>query len=124
MQIRSQYKDRSTLDPHHARHDDIFKKLAVTTAKAAMNKSASHLRLGGCPVSVAEQVLALVAVGGLKNPYLDPKQSSSFTRSYLGWRSRVALNLLQRKRYQDNGAFTSRGAAAPDLGTGSGVSSR
>jgi uncharacterized protein (DUF362 family) len=116
VQIRSQYKDRSTLDPHHARHDDIFKKLAVTTAKAAWNRNASHLRLGGCPVSVAEQVLALVAVGGLKNPYLDPRQSSKFTRGYLGWRSRVALNLLQRKRYQQVGAFRERGAAAPERG--------
>ncbi len=115
VQIKSTYKDRSTLDPHHAHHDDIFKKLAVTTAKAAINRNASHLRLGGCPVSVAEQVLALVAVGGLKNPYLDPRQSSKFTRGYLGWRSRVALNLLQRKRYQQDGAYAQRGAAAPDL---------
>jgi hypothetical protein len=116
VQIRSLYKDRSTLDPHHARHDDIFKKLAVTTAKAAVNRNASHLRLSGCPVSVAEQVLALVAVGGLKNPYLDPRQSSKFTRGYLGWKSRVALNLLQRKRYQQQGAYAHRGQAAPDLG--------
>ncbi|HVV82790.1 MAG TPA: DUF362 domain-containing protein [Kofleriaceae bacterium] len=116
VNIRSQYQDRSTLDPHHARHDDIFKKLAVTTAKAAWNRGATHLRLGGCPVSVAEQVLALVSVGGLNNPYLDPKQSVQFTRSYLGWRSRVALNLLQRKRYQQDGPFAERGAAAPELG--------
>ena len=61
-------------------------------------------------------LLAIVAVGGLKNPYLDPRQSTQFTRSYLGWRSRVALNLLQRKRYQENGAFAARGAAAPELG--------
>ena len=115
VQIKSLYKDRSTHDPHHAKHDDIFKKLAVTTAKAAWNRNASHLRLEGCPVSVAEQVLALVAVGGLKNPYLDPRQSSKFTRGYLGWKSRVTLNLLQRKRYQQTGAFAHRGAAAPEL---------
>ena len=115
VQIKSQYKDRSTLDPHHARHDDIFKKLAVTTAKVAISRNASHLRLGGCPVSVAEQVLALVAVGGLKNPYLDSRQSATFARGYLGWRSRVALNLLQRKRYQQAGSFAERGQAAPDL---------
>ena len=62
-----------------------------------------------------EQVLTLVAVGGLKNPYMDPRHVSTFTRSYLGWRSRVALNLLQRKRYQQNGTFAERGQAAPDL---------
>jgi hypothetical protein len=115
VQIRSRYQDRATLDPHHARHDDIFAKLASTTAKAAATKAATHMRLEGCPVSVAEQVLALVSVGGLKNPYTDPRQVSTFARGYLGWRSRVFLNRLQNKRYQDNGPFASRGQAAPEL---------
>jgi uncharacterized protein (DUF362 family) len=115
VQIRSRYQDRATLDPHHARHDDIFAKLASTTAKAAATKAATHMRLEGCPVSVAEQVLALVSVGGLKNPYTDPRQVSTFARGYLGWRSRVFLNRLQNKRYQDNGPYASRGQAAPEL---------
>jgi len=114
VQIRSTYKDRSTLDPHHAHHDDIFKKLATTTAKMATSHE-PYLRLHGCPVSVAEQVLTLVNLAGVKNPYLDPQQIVEFGRSYLGWRSRVALNRLQRKRYQTNGAFRERGQAAPEL---------
>jgi hypothetical protein len=65
---------------------------------------------------VSEQVLALVAIGKLNNPFLDPSQAATFTRGYLGWKSRVLLNKLQRKRYQQNGAFTERGQAAPDLG--------
>jgi uncharacterized protein (DUF362 family) len=115
VQIRSTYKDRSTLDPHHAKHDDIFVKLATTTRKVAAAKLKPYLRLEGCPVSVAEQVLALVTMGGLKNPYMDPSQVVDFTRGYLGWRSRVVLNRLQRKRYQENGAFQGRGQAAPDV---------
>jgi uncharacterized protein (DUF362 family) len=115
VQIRSTYKDRSHLDPHHARHDDIFAKLATTTAKIAATQNAPYLRLQGCPVSVAEQVLTLVSLAGVKNPYLDPQQVVEFGRGYLGWRSRVALNRLQRKRYQTNGAFRERGHAAPDL---------
>ena len=115
VQIRSTYKDRSHLDPHTARHDDIFAKLATTTAKMAAGQRAPYLRLQGCPVSVAEQVLTLVSLAGVKNPYLDPQQVVEFGRGYLGWRSRVALNRLQRKRYQTNGAFRERGAAAPDL---------
>jgi uncharacterized protein (DUF362 family) len=115
VQIRSQYKDRGHLDPHTAQHDDIFKKMAVTTKKMATSGS-NVIRLEGCPVSVAEQVLALVALGGLKNPYTDPKNIGQFLRGYLGWRSRVALNKLQRKRYQHNGTFTQRGEAAPSVG--------
>lgn len=115
VQIRSKYQDRSTLDPHHAHHDDIFAKLATTTAKSAATRNDSHMRLEGCPVSVAEQVLALVAVGGLKNPYTDPRQVSTFARGYLGWRSRVFLNRLQSKRYQEHGSYAARGQAAPEM---------
>jgi uncharacterized protein (DUF362 family) len=115
VQIRSTYKDRATHDPHHAKHDDIFKKLSVTTKKVAATRNEPYLRMEGCPVSVAEQVLALVSLGGLKNPYLDPSQVVGFTRSYLGWRGRVALNRLQRKRYQTNGEFRERGQAAPQV---------
>ena len=75
------------------------------------------VRLEGCPVSVAEQVLALVEIAGLKNPYLDPTQAVKFGRSYLGWKSRVLLNRLQNKRYQQDGTFQERGASAPELPT-------
>jgi hypothetical protein len=98
-----------------ANHDDIFAKIATTTAKPRRARNDSHIRLEGCPVSVAEQVLALVAVGGLKNPYTDPRQVSTFARGYLGWRSRVFLNRLQNKRYQAHGSYAGRGQAAPEM---------
>jgi uncharacterized protein (DUF362 family) len=116
VQIRSTYQDRSSLDPHTIRHEDIFKKMAVTTAKIQGARKAPYLRLEGCPVSVAEHVLALVALGGIKNPYTDRRNVVTFLRGYLGWRSRVALNRIQRKLYQQNGAFAERGHAAPELG--------
>jgi hypothetical protein len=73
------------------------------------------VRLEGCPVSVAEQVLALVTVSGVKNPYYNRDSMLTFGRAYLGWKARVALNRLQRKRYQQNGTFRERGQAAPEL---------
>ena len=114
VQIKNLYRDRSTLDPHHAKHEDIFKKLATTRFKISREQI---VRLEGCPVSVAEQVLALVEIAGLKNPYLDPTQAVKFGRSYLGWKSRVILNRLQNKRYQQDGTFQHRGASAPELPT-------
>lgn len=114
VELKSIYKDRSHLDPHTVKHQDIFKKMSSTTSKIR-GASAGHFRLEGCPVSVAEQVLALVSVAGLKNPYTDPRQIGTFLRGYLGWRGRVALNRLQRKRYQQNGAFGERGQAAPEV---------
>jgi hypothetical protein len=115
VDIRSTYKDRDTLDPHSIKHDDIFKKMAVTSKKIASARSQPYIRLEGCPVSVAEQVLTLVSVAGLKNPYLDPRQIVSFNRAYFGWRARVAINRLQGRRYQQNGTFAGRGAAAPEI---------
>jgi len=112
VEIRNIYKERSTLDPHSAKHEDIFAKLASAKSKLA----GDVIRLEGCPVSVAEQVLALVGVApGVKNPYLDRSNMLTFARAYLGWKARVTLNKLQRKRYQQNGTFQSRGQAAPEL---------
>jgi uncharacterized protein (DUF362 family) len=112
VSIESLYKERSTVDPHAATTEDIFVKLT----KAGSKLRGPVIRLEGCPVSVSEQVLALVSIGKLNNPFLDPNQAATFTRGYLGWKSRVLLNKLQRKRYQQNGTFGERGQAAPDLG--------
>ena len=109
--IENVYKDRSTQDPHQAKSEDIFVKLASARARL----QGDVIRLEGCPVSVAEQVLALVTIGGLKNPYYDPRNMLTFTRAYVGWKARVTLNKLQKKRYQQNGAFPDRGQAAPEL---------
>ncbi|MGN6104256.1 MAG: DUF362 domain-containing protein [Kofleriaceae bacterium] len=109
--IQNLYKDRSTLDPHTARSQDIFAKLAVARGKM----TGEVVRLEGCPVSVAEQVLALVSLSEVKNPYFDPSNMLTFSRAYLGWKTRVALNKLQRRRYQQNGTFRERGEAAPEL---------
>lgn len=110
--IENLYKDRATMDPHEAKGADVFVKLAGARKKLG---SGDVIRLEGCPVSVAEQVLALVQVAGLKNPYYDPENMVTFGRAYLGWKARVTLNKLQKKRYQQNGTFQQRGAAAPEL---------
>jgi len=109
--IESLYKPRTTLDPHTVQSQDIFAKLAEARGKL----DGDVVRLEGCPVSVAEQVLALVSVSDVKNPYYDRQNMLSFGRAYLGWKARVTLNKLQRRRYQQNGTFLERGQAAPEL---------
>ena len=116
VSVQNLYKDRSTKDPHSAKHDDIYKKMMTTTSKLRAAKNQPHVRLEGCPVSVAEQVLALVNISGIKNPYMAPDQIIEFNRGYVGWRARQALNRVMGKRYQsNNGAFNARGQAAPDI---------
>ena len=112
--IENLYKQRHTLDPHAPKTEDIFIKLAA--ARTKLGGAGDVIRLEGCPVSVAEQVLALVEIAGLKNPFFDRENMASFGRAYLGWKARAALNRLQGKRYQKNGTFAERGQAAPELG--------
>jgi uncharacterized protein (DUF362 family) len=114
VQIRSQYRDRAEKDPHQAVHQDIFGKMLGVGQVLKKTKDASHLRLSGCPVSVAEQVLTLCALSGTKNPYLDPKNAVTFNLGYLGWRAATMMQRLRGQGYQRSGPCH-RGNAAPDM---------
>ncbi len=114
VDMASLYQDRTTKDPHHAKHDDIYKKMVSVGIELARKRKSPTLRLPGCPVSVAEQVLALVALAGTKNPYLDPAQIVAFNKGYLGWRGATVAQRLRGKPYQQGGAFCERGGASPE----------
>lgn len=92
VQIPSTYRDRSLINPREARSEDIFYKMWKMHRQMGTKNKVMTLR--GCPVSVAEQVLMLVKLGGLKSPYLDPKQALSFTSCYLSWRTRQLLHKI------------------------------
>ncbi len=108
------YRDRSTLDPYKATHEDIYAKMYKVAARLSSTRKHGHVRLEGCPVSVAEQVLALVSLGGTKNPYFSAKEAVSFNKGYLGWKSAIAGKRLMGKPYQIRGP-AERGEAAPDI---------
>jgi uncharacterized protein (DUF362 family) len=112
VQLESIYKPRSTKDPHTAKHDDVFAKMASVVAKLRKHRDDPYLRLEGCPVSVAEQALFLVFFGGLKNPFLDPTESVAFNKAYLQWRSVTTLHRLRGIPYQKHGPAP-RGEAQP-----------
>ncbi|MSP24666.1 MAG: DUF362 domain-containing protein [Myxococcales bacterium] len=116
VKVESLYRDRSTKDPHEAKHDDIFAKMLSVSKKLrdAKNAGAPYVRLEGCPVSVAEQVLTLVMAAGLKNPYLQPEQAIAFNKGYLMWRGVTAIKRLKGEPYQKHGSFEARGEAAPE----------
>jgi uncharacterized protein (DUF362 family) len=114
VQIRSVYKERGTKDPHHAKHDDIYAKMLSVKRLLGKAKKESHLRMTGCPVSVAEQVLALVEIGKTKNPYLDGKEVLGFNKAYLTWRIVTTFRRLFGKKYQVQGTCP-RGGAMPEV---------
>lgn len=114
IQIRSVYKERDTKDPHEAKHDDIFLKLASVKRKLSKAKNDQVIRFEGCPVSVSEQVLALVELGGLNSPFLSADNASTFNKNYAKWRGRTLAKRLTGWRYQQSGPVA-RGAAKPEV---------
>ncbi|MEO7329072.1 MAG: DUF362 domain-containing protein [Minicystis sp.] len=114
VSIESLYKDRSQKDPYLAKHDDIFAKMVTVTAKLALTKGDDVLRLEGCPVSVAEQVLALVALAKTNNPYLAGEEVVRFSLGYAAWRGTMLAKRLKGQAYQVPGPCH-RGEAAPEV---------
>jgi uncharacterized protein (DUF362 family) len=114
VQIRSTYKDRSTKDPHTAKHDDIYVKMAKVMKKVKSSRGVDYIRFEGCPVSVSEQVLFLVELGGLKSPFTSKENAWQFTKNYLAWRSATLAKRMTGTPYQKAGP-TSRGDAKPEL---------
>jgi uncharacterized protein (DUF362 family) len=114
VSVESLYKDRSTKDPYTALHSDIYAKMVSVTSKLAKARGEDTLRLEGCPVSVAEQVLALVTLGGTKNPYFSPTEAIRFNKAYVEWRATMLAKRLGGTPYQVHGPC-SRGDAAPEV---------
>jgi uncharacterized protein (DUF362 family) len=112
VHLESLYVDRSRLNPEQAKMDDIFVKMAKVEKKLFDTRKTQVLRIAGCPVSVAEQVLLLVKIGKLKNPYFDPNEVMGFTSCYLSTRTRNAISRIFSKEYQRSGP-TIRGKARP-----------
>ena len=67
-------------------------------------KREDFIHLKGCPVSVAEQVLALVYHGKLKSPYLDWKVVPMFVSTYFSWRTHALIQRMTGWRYNEPGS--------------------
>jgi uncharacterized protein (DUF362 family) len=115
VKIENLYKERGTKDPHHAKHSDIYGKMMSVNRVLRKSKRDPHIRLQGCPVSVTEQLLAVVALGGTKNPLFEPSEAVGFNKAYLSWRIVTFFKRLFGKKYQKAGPCL-RGEAAPLLG--------
>jgi uncharacterized protein (DUF362 family) len=114
VSVESLYRNRSTRDPYKAEHDDIYWKMKKVIGKLASSRGESHIRLEGCPVSVAEQVLVLVQLGKTKNPYFSATEVVGFNRAYLSWRAVTAFHRAMGHPYQRPGACH-RGEAKPEV---------
>jgi uncharacterized protein (DUF362 family) len=114
VQITTKYKDRSTLDPHAAKHKDVYARMIKMARKLRELKTKPWIRLEGCPVSVGELVLMLAELGGIQNPYFDKRQVLGFNKAYLAWRTTSAYRRMMGQKYQVHGE-SERGEARPLL---------
>ena len=114
VQIRSKYVERENLDPHDAKHKDVYERMLKMANKLRELRTKPYIRLEGCPVSVGELILLLAELGGINNPYFDRRAVVGFNRSYLAWRATDAWKRLTGSTYQVPGP-TERGAARPSV---------
>jgi uncharacterized protein (DUF362 family) len=112
VSVDSLYRDRKSMSPLDAKHEDIFVKIFRVARETRSLRRKDFIRLSGCPVSVAEQVLALVEHGGLPNPYLDLEVAPRFLSTYFSWRTRTMLQRLVGRAYNQAGP-AERGLARP-----------
>lgn len=114
VQVRSKYVERENLDPHDAKHKDVYGRMLEMANKLRELKTKPYIRLEGCPVSVGELILLLAELGGINNPYFDRRAVVGFNRSYLAWRATDVWKRLTGSKYQVPGP-TERGAARPNV---------
>jgi uncharacterized protein (DUF362 family) len=100
IDLPSIYVDRKHKDPRHATVTDIFVKMAAFYWGMLRSGSAPYVRIRGCPVSVAENVLVLSAYGGSVNPYFDPRTVIPFARAWTAWRVNQLARAVTGKPYQ------------------------
>lgn len=112
VSVESLYRDRRNMSPLEAKQEDIFAKMVRVARETRTLRREDFIRLAGCPVSVAEQVLALVQHGNLTNPYLDLEVAPRFISTYFSWRTRTLLQRLMGRPYNQPGPAL-RGLARP-----------
>jgi len=109
VQIDSVYKNRDTLDPYTIKGEDIVGKMFKSEKLLRNHAGKNYMRLEGCPVSVAEQLMVLVRLGDFN----DPTREWPAIKSYLQWKSMMAMKTLVGHRYQKKGDAV-RGEAKPE----------
>lgn len=67
------YTCREHLDPFHATSEDVVQKMIKVALNVIRHRKDPVIRVRGCPVSVAENVLYVSFLGKVTNPYLHPK---------------------------------------------------
>ncbi len=93
VKIESSYKTASEVDERKTKSNDMLLKMGKALWNCARKRSSRYIRIEACPVSVAEHLHYLSALGKIKNPNLEPRLMIPVYIAY--WRMR-ASRLLNR----------------------------
>ena len=91
--IDSCYVARRQRCIHQAKATGVVTKTLAVLWMLLRKRKQPYLRVKGCPVSVAEHVLLMSLLGGLRNPYLDPRVVVPFVRA---WTANVIIKFFKR----------------------------
>ena len=100
VSMESLYKERVHLDPRRSAFSGIYKKMGKAYWNLFRRRKEKAMRLTGCPVSVAEQVLYIAEMGKTANPYFAPDMIIGFNISYVAWKVVIWFRRLFGRKYQ------------------------
>ena len=83
VKIDSIYTPRDSQDPRHAKSGDLVAKIFKFLLLWIKHRGKQVVRVPGCPVSVAENVLFISGMGKTKMPYLDRHIFVNFAYHYV-----------------------------------------
>jgi uncharacterized protein (DUF362 family) len=79
------YTSRAPHDPYHAKSGDLVAKILKVLLLWIRSIGKQTIRVTGCPVSVAENVLFISALGRTKLPYLDRYIFFNYVYNYIAY---------------------------------------
>ena len=97
--ITSHYTSREQQDPRYAKSGDLVAKIVKFLRLWIGHRGKQVIRVPGCPVSVAENVLFVSTLGRVQNPYLDRHIFLRFAYDY------VIFNVVRFFRVTLGGLF-------------------
>ena len=108
LELTSRYKSSLHRDPRHASFSDLIVKMVIVLVTAFKRRKDDYIRVPGCPVSVAEQVLYISRVAKTKNPYFEPSIVVPFFLAYIFSKIAQLFNRLRGIPYQKMNSLKKR----------------
>jgi uncharacterized protein (DUF362 family) len=96
VEIDGRYRGPGAVDEAKAPSNDMLLKIGEAVLRSTLNRGRPWIHIQGCPVSVAEHVFYLAALGGVPNPLFDRRLLAPNLAAYAAMRTHRWLNRFRR----------------------------